>query len=132
MVGQRALRHKQRTVAARVLVQHHPLLAPGVAAPERVLEAVRQHTVNGVLFQLLAVVGRKVAHALRFASGLPVRMRSSERKSFRSKRSEKCWLWNSGLERDIVLLNDFCWLSKGRRPRLLLFLGQFFFRYKII
>ena len=39
VVGQRALRHKQRAVAARVLVQHHALLALSVTAPERVLEA---------------------------------------------------------------------------------------------
>ena len=50
VVGQRALRHKQRAVAARVLVQHHPLLALGVAAAECVLEAARQHAVSGRAF----------------------------------------------------------------------------------
>ena len=78
VVGQRALHHKQRAVAARVLVQHHVLLALGVAAQERrerVLEAARKHAVRGVFQQLadrVAVVGRKVAHALHFASGLAV------------------------------------------------------------
>ena len=68
VVGQRALRHKQRAVAARVHVQRHPLLALGVAAPKRVLEAARQHAVRGLL-QQLAVVGRKVAHAHRQVAG---------------------------------------------------------------
>ena len=106
VVGQHALRHKQRAVAARVLLRHHALLAFGVAAQERVLEAARQHADRAV-FQQLAVVGRKVTHALHFASGLRCwsatssRMRSRERKSLRSKRSEKSWLGNSGLERDM-------------------------------
>ena len=50
----------------------YALLALGVAAPERVLEAAREHAVHGVRLQQLAVVGRKVAHALHFASGLAV------------------------------------------------------------
>ena len=44
----------------------YALLARGVAAPERVLEAAR------VRLRQLAVVGRKVAHALDLASGLAV------------------------------------------------------------
>ena len=72
MVGHRALGQKQRAVASGVLVQHHALLALGVAAPERVLEAARRHAVHGVLFQQLAVVGRKIAHVVDFASGLAV------------------------------------------------------------
>ena len=47
MVGQRALGHKQRAVATGVLVQHHALLALGVAAAERVLlVALREHAIH--------------------------------------------------------------------------------------
>ena len=71
MVVQRALRHEQHIVSPFVLVQHHPLLALGVAAPEHVLEAAWQHAIRGV-FQQLMVVGRKVAHVFRVAHALAV------------------------------------------------------------
>ena len=61
VVGQRALRHKQRAVAACVLVQHHSLLALGVAAPERVLRPLGSTP--------SVEVWRKVARALEFTSG---------------------------------------------------------------
>ena len=54
MVGQRALLHKQHAVVIGILVQHHPLLDLAVR----------------VLLQLLALVGRKVAHGLCIARAL--------------------------------------------------------------
>ena len=52
-------------------VQHHPLLALGLAAHVHLLQAPWQHAILGILQQLAEVL-HKVAHALCLASCLPV------------------------------------------------------------